>query len=126
MDGSVPYVVSGFSRTRHGPPKGGRYIAPTIAIALVCLVTLRAADDLKPVDTRALTAEIDRFLLREVTAHFAAIPTLEPLPDRVLGARTVGDFSWGTFMRALAATADHAKTPALANRDVPEWTGRMG
>jgi hypothetical protein len=21
----VPYVVSGFSRTRHGPPKGGHY-----------------------------------------------------------------------------------------------------
>ena len=48
-----------------------------------------------------LAAEIDQFLLREVTAHFAAIPTLDPPPDRVLRAKTVGEFSWGTFMRAL-------------------------
>jgi len=98
----------------------------SIAAAIVCLTTLRAADDAKRLDTRALTSEIDRFLLREVTAHFAAISTLEPPPGRVLGARTAGEFSWGTFMRALAAIADHAKTRTLAERDVPQWIGRMG
>src|SRR5439155_23752667 len=100
----------------------------TIAVAVVlCLpMSPRAVDDPKPLDPRALTVEIDQFLLREVTAHFAAIPTLDPLPDRVLGARTVGEFSWGTFMRALAATATHADAPTLASRSVPQWVGRMG
>ena len=74
-----------------------------------------------------LTAEIDRFLLREATAHFAAIPTLDPPPDRVLGAQTVGEFSWGTFMRALAADrAACRRRRRLADRDVPQWIGRMG
>src|SRR5207247_7669191 len=107
-------------------PQWWRVLSVSIAAAIVCLTTLRAADDAKRLDTRALTSEIDRFLLREVTAHFAAISTLEPPPGRVLGARTAGEFSWGTFMRALAAIADHAKTLTLAERDVPQWIGRMG
>jgi hypothetical protein len=73
-----------------------------------------------------LVSEIDRFLIREATAHFAGIPTLDPPPDRVLGARTVGEFSWGTFMRALAATTQHAGLRTVAGRDVAEWVGRMG
>ena len=95
-----------------------------IAVVLCCPASPRAVDD--ALDARALTLEIDRFLLREATAHFAAIPTLDPPPDRVLGARTVCEFSWGTFMRALAAIAQHAKAPSLAGRDVPQWVGRMG
>jgi hypothetical protein len=100
----------------------------TIAIAVVLCVPAspRALDEPKALDARALTAEIDQFLVREASAHFAAIPSLDPPPDRVLGARTVGEFSWGTFMRALAAIAQHANAPTLANRDVPQWVGRMG
>src|SRR5439155_13622924 len=100
----------------------------TIAVAVVlCLpMSPRAVDDPKPLDPRALTVEIDQFLLREATAHFAGIPTLDPPPDRVLGAKAVGEFSWGTFMRALAAEAQRAGETRLADRDVPRWIGRMG
>src|SRR5438552_1574726 len=100
----------------------------TIAIAtLLCLcASLRAIEAPKALDARALTTEIDQFLLQEGTSHFAAIPSLDPPPDRVLGARTVGEFSWGTFMRALAAIAQHANAQTLADRDVPQWVGRMG
>jgi hypothetical protein len=97
-----------------------------LGVGLCLVASPRAIDDAKPLDTRALTAEIDRFLLREATAHFAGIPTLDPPPDRVLGARTVGEFSWGTFMRALAAIAQHANARTLAARDVPQQVGRMG
>jgi hypothetical protein len=96
-----------------------------IVVAVLGLAILRA-DDTGPRDVKALAAEIDQFLLREVTAHFAAIATLDPPPDRVLSAKTVGEFSWGTFMRALAAEAQHAKAPRLADRDVAPWIGRMG
>jgi len=100
-------------------------VAITIAVAAVCLSPL-AADDAAPRDVKMLAAEIDQFLLREVTAHFAAIPTLDPPPDRVLGANTVGEFSWGTFMRALAAEAQQARATTLADRDVAPWIARMG
>ena len=96
-----------------------------IVVAVLGLAILRA-DDTGPRDVKALSAEIDQFLLREVTEHFAAIATLDPPPDRVLSAKTVGEFSWGTFMRALAAEAQHAKAPRLADRDVAPWIGRMG
>src|SRR5262245_4987718 len=95
-------------------------------VAILLLIPLRAADDTAPRDVKTLAAEIDQFLLREVTAHFAAIPTLDPPPDRVLGAKTVGEFSWGTFMRALAAEAQHARAATLADRDVAPWIARMG
>ena len=117
------------SRLRGRDPKGQTrcgHLFAIIAVATLCLMPVRAADDTQPRNAQALVSEIDRFLLREVTAHFAAIPSLDPLPDRVLDARTVGDFSWGTFMRALAATADRARARTLADKDVPEWIGRMG
>jgi hypothetical protein len=97
-----------------------------IAGALCLTASPRATVEPKTLDARTLTAEIDRFLLREASAHFAAIPSLDPPPDRVLGARTVGEFSWGTFMRALAVIAQHANAPALDGRSVPQWVGRMG
>jgi hypothetical protein len=93
---------------------------------MLCLTASPRALDDQALDPGALTAEIDRFLLGEATAHFAGIPILDPPPERVLGARTVGEFSWGTFMRALAAIAQQAKAPTLADRDVPQWVGRMG
>ena len=103
-----------------------RVWAIAIAAVLCLSATPRAIDEPAAVDARALTTEIDQFLAREAAVHFAAIPTLDPPPDRVLGARTVGEFSWGTFMRALAVVAQHGNTPTLANRDVPQWVGRMG
>src|SRR5258706_6118015 len=108
------------------PKRGARRWAIATAIALCLHASPRAVDEPKALDSRALTTEIDQFLVREATAHFAGIPTLDPPPDRVLGARTVGEFSWGTFMRALAAIAQHAHAQTLADRDVPLWVGRMG
>src|SRR5207245_10182410 len=44
-----------------------------------------------------LDREIRQFLEREITAHVEDIKTLDPPPDRVVGALTTGEFSWGTF-----------------------------
>jgi hypothetical protein len=132
---SLQYVAQPFRAARRpsarleaSATRGRRRFVPAAIAAAVCLTVSargRAVDD-PTLETRALTTEIDQFLLREATAHFAAIPTLDPPPDRVLGARTVGDFSWGTFMRALAAIAQHRGQTTLAGRDVPQWIGRMG
>jgi hypothetical protein len=114
-----------FRSERGHAARVGCAVAGALALVLCLTASPRALDD-AALDPRALTTEIDRFLLREATAHFAGIVSLDPPPERVLGARTVGEFSWGTFMRALAAIAQHAKAPALADRDVARWVGRMG
>ena len=46
------------------------------------------------VSTDALAAETREFLASEVAAHFGNIKTLQPPPDRVFNALTVGEFSW--------------------------------
>jgi hypothetical protein len=72
-----------------------------------------------------LDQQIRTFLQREVTAHVSDIKTLDPPPDRVVGALTIGEFSWGTFMRTLGAYAQFAGTKTIADRDVPQMIGAM-
>jgi len=73
-----------------------------------------------------LRAEINSFLAKELTAHLNDIKTLEPPPDRVVGAFTTGEYSWGTFMRALAAYADTTEQRQLAGRDLAKLVGKIG
>ena len=78
------------------------------------------------VSTAALRSETDSFLAREVAAHFADIKTLQPPPDRVVGALTVGEFSWGSFARALAAQADLGGNHTIAGKDTARAVAEMG
>jgi hypothetical protein len=73
-----------------------------------------------------LRAEINDFLKKELAVHLSDIKTLDPPPDRVVGALTTGEFSWGTFMRALAAYAETTGQTELAGRDLAKWVGRIG
>lgn len=79
-----------------------------------------------PVSTAALKAEVRDFMAREIAAHFADIKTLDPPPDRVVGGLTVGEFSWGSFARALAAQADIGGTRTIAGKDTARAVAEMG
>src|SRR5258706_1464575 len=78
------------------------------------------------IKTADLNKEIREFLSREIAAHVEDIKTLFPPPDRVVGALTVGEFSWGTFTRTLAAYSDFAGTRTVAGRDVVPIIAQMG
>ena len=78
------------------------------------------------VTTSRLREEVNDFLERELTVHLAAIKTFDPAPDRVLGVPTTGEFSWGTFMRSLAAYADTTGKKELAGRDLAKAVGQIG
>jgi hypothetical protein len=78
------------------------------------------------ISTAALKSEIREFTAREIAAHFADIKTLNPPPDRVLGALTVGDFSWGSFARALAAQADLGGNQTIAGKDTARAIAEIG
>jgi hypothetical protein len=81
--------------------------------------------DAQMVSTATLDEEIRAFLQHEVTAHVADIKSLDPPPDRVVGALTTGEFSWGTFMRTLGDYSAFASTNTIAGHDVPQMIGKM-
>jgi hypothetical protein len=85
----------------------------------------QATGDSAPISTAALDKEIRQFFSREIAAHVEDIKRLDPPPDRVVGALTTGEFSWGTFMRTLGAYSEFAGTKTIAGRDVPQMIGRM-
>lgn len=78
------------------------------------------------VDAAALSAEITGFLGAELAAHLADIKSLDPPPNTVLGAGTTGEYTWGTFMRAVAAYSELSGQRALAGRDLAREAGRIG
>jgi hypothetical protein len=78
------------------------------------------------VKTADFDTEVQTFLENELAAHLGAIASMNPPPDRVLGVPTTGEFSWGTFMRSLAAYADSSGKRELAGRDVAKWVGQIG
>src|SRR5207253_2177407 len=78
------------------------------------------------ISTAALKAETRDFFAREVAIHFGNIKSLNPPPERVLGALTTGEFSWGGFAGALAAQANVAGTRTIAGKDTARAVAEMG
>jgi hypothetical protein len=95
-------------------------------VAIALLVGFARVATAQQIHTSALKADVDGFFDREVAAHFLQIPVSGPLPERVHGALTTGDFSWGTFVRALAAYSDTRGSRMLGGRDVIPLIGRVG
>jgi hypothetical protein len=78
------------------------------------------------VDAAALREEVTSFLTAELSAHLADIRSLDPPPGRVLGAGSTGEYTWGTWARALAAYAELSGWRTLAGRDLAREVGRVG
>ena len=107
------------------------HIAPPVVLIL-CGLLSSSYDSVA--NTQAATSQIDAaefnqqvriFLQSEVTAHVEDIKSLDPPPDRVVGALTTGEFSWGSFMRALGVYSECFATKTIAGHDVPEMIGKM-
>ena len=101
--------------------------AKSVFICVIC-VTLFLSIQARAnnVSTASLRDEVNTFLGKELAAHLSAIKSLDPPPDRVLGVPTTGEFSWGTFMRSLAAYAETTGNRELAGRDLAKWVGQIG
>ena len=78
------------------------------------------------ISTRSLQEEVNEFAAREIAAHFGNIKTMNPPPERVFNALTVGEFSWGSFARALAAQADLGGNRTIAGKDTARAVAEMG
>ena len=97
----------------------------SVLICIIC-VTLCVATQARTVTTATLRDEVNTFLGKELAAHLSAINSLDPPPERILGVPTTGEFSWGTFMRSLAAYAETTGNRELAGRDIAKWVGQIG
>jgi hypothetical protein len=76
--------------------------------------------------------EVSNFLGKELSAHLTDVrpapghDLFDPPPQRVVGVPTSGEFSWGTFLRALASYAELSGQRTLAGRDLPQVIGKAG
>ncbi len=110
---------------------GEKQMLRITALTLICSLPFyyssgaRAQDTRAHVDTAGLNQEIRGFLEREVTAHVADIRTLDPPPDHVVGALTIGEFSWGTFMRTLGDYSEYAPTKTVVGHDLAQMIAKM-
>src|SRR6266852_3430184 len=77
------------------------------------------------IDVSDFNRQVRSFLQSEVTAHVADIKTLDPPPERVVGALTTGEFSWGSFMRTLGTYSECFATRTIAGHDIPQMIGKM-
>jgi hypothetical protein len=102
-----------------------------IGRCLVVLVAVAAAGAAPAVETphiaaSALDREIRTFLTEELETHLGAVPSFDPAPERVHGALTTGEFTWGTFMRSLAAYGQLTGASTLAERNLARAIGEIG
>lgn len=106
----------------------------TIFVFAISIAAQTVANQIQParkaamatISASQLDAEVRDFTARETAAHFANIKTMDPPPDRVFNAQTVGDFSWGSFARALAAQADIGGQRTIAGKDTARAIAEMG
>jgi hypothetical protein len=84
------------------------------------------SDEGATVESAALGREVTDFLGAELAAHLADIKSLDPPPARVLGAGSSGEYTWGTWARALAAYAEMSGRRTLAGRDLAREVGEIG
>ncbi len=97
----------------------------SVFICVIC-VTVFVTAHASTVTTASLRDDVNTFLGKELAAHLSAIKSLDPPPDQILGVPTTGEYSWGTFMRSLAAYAETTGNRELAGRDLAKWVGQIG
>ncbi len=107
------------------------HIAPPVVLIFCGLLSPSCSSVVKTqtaasqIDAAEFNQQVRTFLRTEVTAHVVDIKSVDPPPDRVLGALTTGEFSWGSFMRTLGAYSECFETRRIAGHDVPEMIGKM-
>ncbi len=85
-----------------------------------------AAGNAGEVSAKEFDQHVTEFLGREISAHVADLNSLDPPQPYIVGARTGGEFTWGTFMRAVASYSALSGDTTLAGKDLPKLIGQLG
>src|SRR5215472_18802918 len=114
-----------------------RGVVPALLLAVSLLHAQRDAPVAQArdvVDTVQFSIDVSGFLGKELSAHVADLRStpghnddlFDPPPERVVGALASGEFSWGTFLRALASYSELSGERTLAGRNLPQVIGKAG
>ncbi len=105
-------------------------LSARVALFTIATALAPGVGSLPPANDAFAIADLDRevrsFLDRELASHLGAVTSLEPPVERVHGALTTGEFTWGTFMRALAAYGQLSGVSTLAGRDLARTIAEIG
>ncbi len=103
-----------------------------LALAIVAFLANQPVQTLaqnagkKITSTDALQSEARVFMAREVAVHFGAIKSFEQPPDVVNGSITTGEYTWGSFMRVVAAQSEVSGSSVIAGRETARPIAEMG
>ncbi len=102
------------------------------AFFVVCACVASSSTQVSPtsapgeVSTNQFTHHITQFLGQQIDAHVADLKSLNPPQERVVGALTTGEFSWGSFMRALASYSALSGQQTIEGKNLPHLIGQIG
>jgi hypothetical protein len=100
--------------------------APQVVPSVLAQPSVASAATSDSVQVGALRAEVTDLLAREIATHLADIKSLDPPPTKVVGAGATGEYTWGTFMRAVGSYAELSGNNTLAGQDLAREVGRIG
>ena len=78
------------------------------------------------IETSSFDKEVRDFLTQEMTAHLNEIKSYDPAPDKIFGAGTTGEYTWGTFMNSVGAYAALTEKSKLSDHDLAREVGQVG
>jgi hypothetical protein len=107
------------------------HFAPlALSVVLTSSITFNAQPARSPAPTTIQTSSFDKevtdFFTREMTAHLNEIKSYEPAPDKVFGAGTTGEYTWGSFMNSVGAFAAMTDRSKLGDHDLAREVGQVG
>jgi hypothetical protein len=99
---------------------------------LLCVVPLRLCQAQAPrpsppaIQTSAFDKEVIDFYTQELAAHLDQIKSYDPPPEKIFGAGTTGEYTWGSFMNSVGAVAALTERTKLGDHDLAREVGQTG
>jgi hypothetical protein len=92
----------------------------------VCEAQATRSSAAASVETSSFDKEVTDFFTLEMTAHLNEIKSYDPAPDKVFGAGTTGEYTWGSFMNSVGAYAALTERSKLGDHDLAREVGQIG
>src|SRR6266404_4126518 len=107
------------------------HCAPLALIAVLASTTTSNAQPARAsapatIQTSSFDKEVTDFFTQEMTAHLNEIKSYDPAPDKIFGAGTTGEYTWGSFMNSVGAFAAMTDRSKLGDRDLAREVGQVG
>ena len=116
------------------PPADAGALSPVLLLSLLlllltaCAASAQAVSSSAPagIETSLFDKEVTDFFTQEMTAHLNEIKSYDPAPDKIFGAGTTGEYTWGSFMNSVGAYAALTEKSRLGDRDLAREVGQVG